>query len=379
MKKICFSNPTVMLKRPIAEIIMQLKGNSIYLLTPKDLIKGTINIHYDKVKNIKIYNYSIINPPIVSSEWPIPINPLFFFSVIKRLKYSDIIHLWVPFYISNMSLILFKRLFFPKKALYITMDTFPGLSFSMNKIMDMLFRIYYKTIGKFIFSAATKIILYGNSMKKFALQVGIQEEKIEVIPTGVNVNTKNKTGDIRKEFHINENSKIVLYVGLLNERKGIDIFINTALRLKNQNITFIIVGDGPNRKEFEKQASLNNLTEKIIFTGFRKDVHNFFQGSDLFFFPSRGEGLAGVIMESMIYGLPIVTSDIAGTRDLIKNGYNGFLCKSEDIKDFSQKIEILLKDEGTRNNFIKNSKEKITTSYNWSINIRQLKRLYNCN
>lgn len=378
MKKVCFSSPTALLRRPIAEIVSRLNINNTGIFTPKDLFYGFVKVHFEKVKNAKIHDYTIINGLHSRFlEWAIPLNPFFFIKIFKLLKNYDIIHLWVPFYISNTSLAILKRLFFPNKRLFLTMDTFPGLSFKMGKILDKVFRIYYKTFGKIVFSAANKIILYGNSMIKFALQAGIQMNKIKILPPGVNVEIKKKDKDIREEFKISKNEKIILFVGLLvNDRKGVNTIIKTVHKLENQKVKIIIVGDGTKRQNYERLVEKYNLNDKFIFTGFRKDVHNFYHEADLFFLPSKGEGLAGVIMESMAYGVPVVSSNIAGTKDLIKNNYNGFLCECEDIDCYLDKINILLKNEEIRNKFVKNSKDKIKQEFNWDKNFEKYKRLY---
>lgn len=376
MKKICFVCPTVLLKRPIAEIIACLEKNEIALITPKDLIKGIVNIHFNKFHNARVFTYLTINPPFSSSEWPIPINPLFFIQILKILSKYDIIHLWVPFYIFNTAFILLKRMFFPNKKIYLTMDTIPAYSFKTNPIMDNFFKIFYKTFGRLIFSSINKVILYCNSMRSFALKVGIPDHKIEIIPTGANSKIIKKDRSIRKEFGIEKDIKIVLYVGLLNHRKGIDLIIRTAIKLNSKKIIFILVGDGQRRQYYEKLIEENNLTERIIFTGFREDVYNFYSEVDLLLFPSRGEGLAGVLMESMIYGVPIVTSDISGTKDLIEDNINGFLCKTNDIDCYVKKINILLGNQELKEKFITNSKKKVKNLFSWDKNIIKFKKLY---
>ncbi len=376
LKKVCFSCPTVLLRRPIAEILSNLPNEKVGLLYPRDLIRGFLKIHFEKFENSNIISYTTINPPIISFEWPIPLNPLFLVKIFKFIKQYDNIHVWVPFYIYNTAIILMKKVFFPNKRLYITMDTFPGLSFKTSKITDMFFKIYYKTIGKIIFSVADKIIIYGASMRRYALKAGIAIEKLKVLPTGINKDIKLKDRDLRKDFSIKKNEKIILYVGLLNERKGVSKIIKIAENLREKPFKFILVGDGPSRKKIEKLINLLGLNEKVILTGFRKDIYNFYNEADLFLLPSVGEGLPGVIMESMLYGVPIVSSNIPGTKDLIKNNYNGFLCNIEDINDFKGKILKLLRDEEIRERFIKNSKEKVKKEYSWVENIKKYKELY---
>lgn len=377
MRKICLVNPTIFLKRPIAELISRLNNFEVNLFNPVDIIKGSLDIHYNKFKKIKIHKIYTINFPFLSFEWPIPINPLFIVKIIKILKNNDIIHLWVPFYPINLLIAIFKRLFFNSKKLYLTMDTFPSLSFKFNSKLDSIFRVFYKTLGKLIFSITEKINLYSPNMKKIAVKAGITMDKILIFPTGIDIKIKEKEKSIRNEYNIKKNEKIILFIGILNDRKGVDVFIKVAKRLKDYNIKFIIVGDGSKRKEYEKLAERYGLLEKFIFTGFRHDVHNFYHEADLLLLPSKGEGLPGVIMESMIYGVPVVSSNILGVKDLIQNKENGFLCEIENIDCFVKNVILILNDKKLREKFIANSIKKIKSEYNWDNNIENYKRLYN--
>ena len=376
MKKICFSCPTVFLKRPIAEIISRLNEFSTELFIPYNIITGYLNIHCDKLKDGKINAYPSINLPFLSSEWPIPLNPFIFIKLIKVFLKNDIIHSWVPFYINNTLISIMKRLFFRNKRYILTMDTFPALSFKTGKITDLLFKIYYKTIGRLTFSAADKIVIYTKSMKHLAIEAGIPRNKIIVIPTGIDVKMKKREKNIREEFNIALDEKIILFVGLFVPRKGIDLILKVAEKLKDYKVRFILVGDGPMKGQCQKFIEENHLQSKIIFTGYRRDVHNFYHDCDLFFFPSRGEGLPGVIMESMVYGVAVISSNIPGTKDLIQNNYNGFLCELEDINCYVEKIKLLLQNNELRERFIKNSKEIIRKRFNWEKNIELFKELY---
>lgn len=378
MKKICFECPTVMLRRPIAEIIARLENYRIGLRSPKDITKGYLKLHFNKFKNIKMHSYDTIKPPFISYEWPIPINPFFIIKLFKIIKTYDIIHIWVPFYINNIILVILKKLLFPEKKLFITIDNYPGIDnqHCLGCFFDFLFKLFYKTIGKIIFSAADKIIIYGDSVKKIALKAGIQLKKINIVPTAVNTKIIEADKDVKQEFNIETDEKIVLFVGLINPRKRIDMIINIAKIMENNKIKFLIVGDGPKRKYYEKLTKANNLNNKIIFTGLRSDVYNFYHKADMLLLPSRIEGSPGVIMESMLYGVPVISSNITGVRDLIKDNFNGFLCDLNDLESFINKIKILLKNEKLRNKIIKNARETIYKKFNWDINIKKFKELY---
>ncbi len=376
MKKVLFSCPTTLLKRPIAEIMQYLRSSNPALIIPNNVIHGIPNIHLNKIKNLKLFTYKTINPPIISFEWPIPINPFFFVKFIKLCRIYDIIHMWVPFYISNTIFIFLKKIIFPQSKLYLTMDTFPGKSFELGFLFNIIFKIYFKFFIKFISSSVNKLTIYSNSMMKFALALKIPREKIEIIPTGIEILRREQNKNIRKEFSIQKDQKLILYVGLVNSRKNVNLIVKIAEKLRNNNYIFLIVGDGPLRTKLEKEIEQYKLRKNIIITGFRNDVFNFYEEADLFLFPSKGEGLPGVLLESMLYEIPIVASDILGNKVLIKNNFNGFLCSVNNVSEFSKKIKLLLENNNLRNNFIKNSKKILENRFNWESVILKYKKLY---
>ncbi|HHE36623.1 MAG TPA: glycosyltransferase, partial [Candidatus Woesearchaeota archaeon] len=336
--RICYVNPPVLLKRPVSELINKLsqKGYKTSLLIPKKLFrKRDVSLHHSKlVEKSKIHTYSTINPPFLSSEQPLPLTPMFCINTFRALKNNDIIHVWVPYYLTSLKIILMKKVFFPKKKLILTMDTVPGYSFSMGKFWDAMFKTYNKLFGWLIFKTPDIITLYGKSMIPYALRAGIPKQKIRVIPTGIELEGKKPSPQtkarirrkIKKELNIKPRTKIVLYAGLLIPRKGINKIISIADKLRKEDVVFLLAGDGPKRKEYEKQVKKKKLGKKVLFLGWRTDIHKLYQASDTLLLPSEGEGLPGVVMEAMSQGLPSVCSNIPCIPDLIDNNKNGFLC-----------------------------------------------------
>ena len=332
--------------------------------------------HYDDFEGINLLTYPIWTKSS-GFIWPIPTNLEFFRKSWKILKESDIIHVWVPFYPNTFIFCILKLLFFKRKTLILTMDTFPAYSFKVSSILDLLFRLYFKTIAKLSFLASKFIIIYGNSFIKHAIKAGVPKRKIRVTPTGINLTLKKPDKNIRKIFKIDSDESIILFVGLHNKRKGLDTIIKTANMLKNEDVRFICVGDGPERLNSIDQTSKLGLEEKIIFVGNRLDVHNFYSQAEIFFLPSRGEGLAGVLMEAMVYQVPIVSSNIAGTRDLIKHMDNGILCEEDNYKCYARHIKMLLHNDELKAKFRKNGLIAIKSKYLWKNNIKRFQSIYN--
>jgi len=378
-KKICYVNPGINVRRPISSIINLLKKKKyiISLLTPRNKSEGKRQKtrYYDNFEGINLLTYPIWTKSS-GFIWPIPTNLEFFKKCMKILKENDIIHVWVPFYPNTFITCVLKLLFFKKKTLILTMDTFPAYSFKTSPILDIFFKLFFKTIGKLAFLASNVVVIYGNSFLQYARKVGISERKIKVTPTGIDLNLKTPDKDIRELFQINHNEKIVLFVGLHNKRKGIDLIIKTAHLLKEENVKFICVGDGPERMNSIDLVSKLGLEKKILFVGNRLDVHNFYNQAEVFFLPSRGEGLAGVLMEAMIYQVPIVTSNIVGTRDLITHLENGILCDMEDCKSYATSIKTLIEDEQLSNKLRNNGLNTIKSKFLWENNIKRFQSVY---
>ncbi|MHA1147594.1 MAG: glycosyltransferase family 4 protein [Promethearchaeota archaeon] len=379
-KKICYVNPGINLKRPISFLAEKLEnlGYQIEIFAPRENKSKNRKAtrHYDKLNHVHFSTYPVF---ITKSgyDWPMPTNLEFLKYTRKILRENDVIHIWVPFYPINLFVIIIKLLFFKKKKLILAMDTFPGYSFKLSSKLDPIFKIFYKTVGKIIFSTANYINIYAKSLETYAIKASVPKKKIVVTPTGIDLIQNKSDKNIRKELSIGAEKKIILYVGLINKRKGVDLIIKTAYKLRdNKDIVFILVGDGVLREKAERVVKKLKIHDNFIFTGTQLDVYNYYNQSDVFLLPSRGEGLAGVLMEAMVYRLPIITSNIAGTQDLVINGYNGFLCKTEDYKEYALRIIELLNNEDLREKFKDNSLRIIKEKFLWSNNIFHFKKLY---
>ncbi|MFX1408976.1 MAG: glycosyltransferase family 4 protein [Promethearchaeota archaeon] len=356
---------------------MKKKRYIVSILTPKrksDTIREKTR-HYDNFKGIELITYPVWTKSS-GFIWPLPTNLEFFKKCWKVLKENDIIHVWTPFYPNTFITCLLKLLFFKKKNLILTMDTFPGYSFNVSSNLDILFKIFFKTIGKITFFASNHVCIYGKSFIKHAIKAGVPKRKIKITPTGIDLTPKISDKNVRDIFNINSKEKIVLFVGLHNKRKGIDLIIKTANLLRKDNIKFILLGDGPERiKSINKVAKLG-LRDKVLFLGNRLDIYNFYNQANIFFLPSRGEGLAGVLMEAMIYQVPIVTSNITGTKDLIKQFENGLLCETENYKCYAKSIKRLLEDDQLQSKFKENGLILIKNQFLWKNNLKNFERLY---
>jgi glycosyltransferase involved in cell wall biosynthesis len=372
--RVVFVNPTFLAKRPISEISSRMKeaGVETSVFLPRKLFSEMdCSLHHSNLlEKSKIVSYGAVNLPVSkTSEQPLPITPGFYIKAWKLLKENDVIHLWVPYYLSSLQIILMKKMFFPKKKLILTMDTVPGYSFSMGKKMDVLFKLYNKLFGWIIFNTPDIITLYGESLIPFALKAGMKKEKIRIISTGI---------EIKKKYTKIENPKVlILFAGLMIPRKGILQILLIAKALEKENIHFILAGDGPQKKEYERNAKIMEL-KNVTFLGWVKDMSSLYKTSDILILPAVGEGLPGVVMEAMSYGVPCIASDIPCLPDLIDSGKNGCLCNPNQIRDFICSTRGISNNKKLRKQLGINAFEKIK-QYDWNKVIPKYKKLYEVN
>ena len=133
------------------------------------------------------------------------------------------------------------------------------------------------------------------------------------------------------ELGLDPDRPLLLWVGRLDPIKGLDVLVRaTALVCRTQPVQLAIVGDGPYREELLAGIAANDLADSVRLLGMREDVPSWLQSADVFVFPSRTEGLPNALLEAMAVGLPVVTTDVPGCRDLIQDGQTGLLVPVDD-------------------------------------------------
>ena len=147
--------------------------------------------------------------------------------------------------------------------------------------------------------------------------------------------------DLRKELQLPQDVFLVLSVGELNENKNQQVIIRAIARLKDRNIHYILCGKGDQLKKLQALADELNVSERVHFLGYRKDIADICRQCDVFALPSRREGLPFAAMEAMYCGLPLVNSGIRGLTDITEDGVSGYVCGTGDAEQYADRIRKL--------------------------------------
>lgn len=207
-----------------------------------------------------------------------------------------------------------------------------------------------KRAGKKLVSMASKtfagfcdrIVVPTRKTKNLLLDYGISDEMIDIIPTGINIPDLYDRKILRKSLGIDENAKVLLYLGRLGAEKNIQEIMAYYDRLKDDSIKLFIVGGGPYLKTLKEDAE--NLSKEVVFTGMvdANSVNRYYQAADIFTTASTSETQGLTYYEALANGTIALCRDDAVLDGVIKNGFNGF--KYQDFQDFEKFVERVFED-----------------------------------
>jgi glycosyltransferase involved in cell wall biosynthesis len=249
----------------------------------------------------------------------------------------DLIHVATPFNIGLCGVYYAKKLHIPLVGSYHTdFDHY-------LKYYDLQF--FSKVVWKYMnwFHSPFKK-LFVPSMETLQQLKRRQFKHLEIWPRGVDCQLFHPHYDqltIREHYNISK-KYLLTYVGRLAPEKDVKTLLGVAKSLPpevNEQIQWMIVGDGPLREEMEKDAPAN-----MMFTGYLNGerLAEVYGASDLFVFPSPTETFGNVVLEALASGTPVIGADSGGVKSIIQNDKTGILCKSSNVQEFTNAVVELL-------------------------------------
>lgn len=133
-------------------------------------------------------------------------------------------------------------------------------------------------------------------------------------------------------------------VGRMTWEKGQDLLIDAVSRIESQNFVLWLVGDGPLRRDLERQAAELGVAERVRFTGHLKSAVGVIARCDALVCPSRYEGLPNVVLEAFGLRVPVIAADAGGIRELVIAGQTGRLVPAGDADALAKALVQWLED-----------------------------------
>ena len=269
---------------------------------------------------------------------------------------------------TNIVCLLSKLMFSSVKTSFI-ISVRNQLSNDMKYVKSSCVILYsiYKGLIRFLYNTtAEKIVTVSKGVKKDLIQnFQIIPKKIRVIYNGIPIKDIEELAkeEIEPELKYFFGQPVFKLVTLarLTEQKGINFLIDAFAETRQRyEFKLVILGDGHLRTELEEQAKKLEVFEDILFLGWRKNPFKYMAHCDLFVMSSLGEGFGLSLLEAMALGLPVISTDCAGPREILDNGKYGILIPSANKQALVQAISKVLEDSILRKCLREKAKERAT-------------------
>jgi len=207
-----------------------------------------------------------------------------------------------------------------------------------KSMKDKILRVVFKIIVK----SADALVVPGTKHRDYFISLGSSPEKIFIMPNACDISIKDgdytNKNKLKNELMI-EDKKIILYIGRLIKRKGVDYLIKAFARYRKEknDVILIIIGQGECQHELELLTRDLNITNSVFFKGYVEDdlLSAYYLLSNICIVPSitykMGDPWVFVVNEAMTLGKPVIATDAVGAAyDMIQDGKNGYMVPEKD-------------------------------------------------
>ncbi|MCY6483574.1 glycosyltransferase [Clostridium aestuarii] len=200
---------------------------------------------------------------------------------------------------------------------------------------------------------------------------------IIITPFGVDLSKFKQTDSILNKDYITigvaKNLKPIYGINYL-----IEAFSEVKNELKHLKFRLLIIGDGSERTKLEKLCEEKGVSSIVEFTGNidNDKIPEYINLMDIVCIPSLSESFGVAAVEACACGRPVIASNVGGLKEIVINGYNGYLVKAADVNDIKEKIKLILSDRDKLIEFSNNARLFVEDNYNWSNNREIMKKLY---
>lgn len=236
-------------------------------------------------------------------------------------------------------------------------------------------------INTWIWKHSPLIITVCEDFKKRLCALGVPPSKIHVVYNGISPHlcyARPSSGDVRREWNLPDNSRLLLVMGRLSGEKGQANFLRAFALVANEqpDVRAFIVGDGPDRNYLQSLANDLRLASRVVFTGYQHDVRKYYEAADVLVVPSKSEGIPNVVLEAMVFGVPIISTRVGGIPEVIQDGLSGLLVPSENPKALAEGILRLLSDRKLAQRLVQGARQECLPRFTTARRCAKLADLY---
>jgi glycosyltransferase involved in cell wall biosynthesis len=242
----------------------------------------------------------------------------------------------------------------------------------------------YRRLDLFLMRHFDHVIAVSHATKHEMETAGIPASLISVIHNAIDPETwspQRVTGNLREELDLGQAFPVVGYVGRIMPEKDLDTWLRAAALVaqKYSQARFVLVGDGRDgatQHQLQQLAVSLEIANQVIFLGYREELLPVYATFDIFMLSSRREGLPNSILEGMAMGLPVVTTDVAGAKELVVNGQTGFVLPQGDVHGLAHAIINLADDHRLRGCMGQAGRQRVKGGFSFNRRLQLVEELY---
>jgi glycosyltransferase involved in cell wall biosynthesis len=262
----------------------------------------------------------------------------------------------------------------------VIVHTFHGFGFNREQKpwVRWIFILLEKKIAPL--SAALTVVSQANRTEALALGIG-QPEQYHLIRCGVPLvayKTVERGTERLPGIPVEASHRLVTTVGPFKPQKNLGDFIRAAALVSHErpDVRFVVLGDGALRSWLEEEIHRHNLEKVVFLPGWRRDVSAVLSRTTVFCMTSLWEGLPCALLEAMAAGLPSVVNAVDGTRDVIRDGENGFLVPPKHPDLTAKKLLALLEDSLLADRLGRQARADATEEFDENVMVHRQEALY---
>jgi len=290
--------------------------------------------------------------------------------ILRRVN-PDLVHLHVQHYYSLANIL--SKIPFVLTSWGLEVETLPQAHFLR------------KSLARIAAMTASVITVDANCLKKTWVEMGIPENKIKIIPFGVDTNIFKPDVDgsaVRKKLRISKNDIVTISTRPFynNNHYNIECFIKAIPPIvkKHRNAKFIIKGTGPLENYLKKLVKKLDLSKHVRFVGLvpYSQVSRYLAAADIYVSTCFVDSTSVSLLEAMACGLPPVVTDIPGNREWIEDGENGFLFPPKNSTVLAERVIQLIENPSLRERFGERCFKIIKRRATWRKSVSKMEAIY---
>lgn len=271
-----------------------------------------------------------------------------------------------------------------KASLHIPAVTTIHSDYRLDYMTSFRKRMTFGIINTIALRFINYYVAVSNNFRKMLINRKFNKDRIFTVYNGVDFNIdhgKYNRQEFAKKYSLDlpEDSVLIGILCRFDPVKGLDTFIKAAKIVveRNQNVKFILGGDGAQRESLEKSVKSMGISDNVLFPGWINNNYEFMDCININVLTSLSESFPYVILEGVQYKKATVSSDVGGISDLIENGVTGFLFNPGDYKKLAEHLTELINNPQLRESMGEKVYEKASREFSLENMGRTQIQIYN--